>query len=109
MLNSTIDSFLNISQLIYLFIGEKTITGVSVLIVGPLIHHFCSVVCRPAVCLVKMRARSKDGLALVGQVCNIGELMAVELKHGAERLLFIPLSVQAVLYIMHIHEESIDL
>ena len=56
-----------------------------------------------------MCARSKDGLALVGQVSHIGELMAVELEHGSERLLFIPLSVKAVLHITHIHEECINL
>ena len=56
-----------------------------------------------------MGARSKDGLALVGQVSHIGELMAVELEHCTERLLFIPLSVKAVLHIIHIHEECINL
>ena len=67
------------------------------------------VVGRPGVGLVKVGARAKDGLALVWQVGDIGELMAVELEHCAERLLFTPLSVQAVLNIIDIQEKSIDL
>ena len=43
------------------------------------------------------------------QVGDIGELMAVELEHCTERLLFVPLSGQAVLNIIDIHEKSIDL
>ena len=74
----------------------------------------CSVVVvsairRPGVSLVKVGAGAKDGLALVWQVGDIGELMAVELEHCTERLLFVPLSVQAVLNIIDIHEKSIDL
>ena len=71
-----------------------------------------AVVCtigRPGVGLVNVGAGAKDGLALVWQVGDIGELMAVELEHCAERLLFFPLSVQAVLDIIDIHEKSIDL
>ena len=59
--------------------------------------------------MVKVGARAKDCLALVWQVSDISELMAVKLEHCTERLLFIPLSVQAVLDIIDIHEKSINL
>ena len=68
-----------------------------------------ALISRPGVGLVKVGARAKDCLALVWQVSDISELMAVKLEHRTERLLFIPLSVQTVLHIIDIHEECIDL
>ena len=56
-----------------------------------------------------MGAGAEDSLALVGQVSDVGELMAVELEHGAESLLLVPLTGEAVGNIVHILVKNIDL
>ena len=67
------------------------------------------VICRPGVSGMKMGAGSENGFALVWQVGDIGELMAVELEDGAEGGLLAPLTAQAVRNIVHILVEHIDL
>lgn len=56
-----------------------------------------------------MGTSSEDSLALVRQVCDIGELMAVELKDGTESLLLVPLTVEALLDVVHILVQNVNL
>ena len=57
---------------------------------------------------MKWLTRAKDRLALVGQMGHIGELMAVELEHGTERLLFVPLAAQAAGNVVNVLVEHVD-
>ena len=54
-------------------------------------------------------AGAKNGLALVRQMCNVGELMAVELENGAEGLLLVPLAAEAVSNVMDILVKHVNL
>lgn len=67
------------------------------------------VACGPGVGRVQLRVCAEDGLALVGQVSDVSELMAVELEHAAERLLFVPLAGQAVSNIVDILVKHVNL
>ena len=55
-----------------------------------------------------MAASTKDGLALRGDVSDVGELMAVELEHSTEYSLLVPLSAEASLHIVHILVQDVD-
>jgi hypothetical protein len=63
----------------------------------------------PAVARVEHGVGTKDGSALVRKVGNIGELVAVKLKHTAQLRLLSPLAVQAVTNISHILVKNLDL
>lgn len=67
------------------------------------------VACGPGVGRVQVSVCAEDGLALVGQVSDVCELMAVKLEHAAERLLFVPLAGQAVSNIVDILVKHVNL
>lgn len=56
-----------------------------------------------------MGTSSEDSLALVRQVCDVCELMAVELKDGTESLLLVPLTIEALLDVVHILVQYVNL
>ena len=63
----------------------------------------------PGVSLVQVGAGSEDGLALVGKVSDVGELMAVELENGSQGLLLLPLTAKAVGDVVDILVENLNL
>ncbi len=67
------------------------------------------VVAGPGVGAVHHGTGAEDGLALVGQVGHVGELVAVELKHSAEGGLLAPLALQAVLDVPGVGEQEVNL
>ena len=52
---------------------------------------------------------AEDWLALVRQVGDVGELMAVELENSSQSLLFVPLAAEAGGNIVDILVEHVDL
>jgi hypothetical protein len=56
-----------------------------------------------------MGSCSKNGLALIRQVRDISELVAVELEHAAQGALLTPLAVEALTKIDHVILEHVNL
>jgi len=59
--------------------------------------------------LVHVGSGAQNWLALVGQVCDVGELVAVELEDVAEGGLLTPLAGEALSKVGDIHVEHLDL
>ena len=68
-----------------------------------------TVVCGPGVGGGEHGAGTEDGLALVGEVGHVGELVAVELEHVAEGGLVVPLTAKALGNVTGVGEENVDL
>ena len=64
---------------------------------------------RPVVAVVEHATSSKNRSALVGELCHVGELMAVELEHSTKSLLLGPLTVQALANILHVQFKHVNL
>lgn len=52
---------------------------------------------------------AEDGLALVGEVGDVRELVAVELEHMTQGVLLLPLTAKALGNVAHVEVENIDL